>query len=374
MSRIKSLLFLLALATHLPLLSATVTYAVGTCKPRLPSFPTISAAVAATPSPNVVEVCPGTYPEQVVITTPMTVEGISEGNLTGATIAVPPGGLVDNWNDDFSSEPVAAQVLVNNASGEVNLSNLTVDGTGNNVTGFFNWVVGVFYANSSGTMNHLTTQNQSGNGTGIGVWLEGGNATPSVTLEDSNLQGFDNTGIEAETNSSSSELTATLKGNFLKASFPGFGAALKGIETGPGATASITGNLIAPGFVWGIGSSAGSVSKNTVASAQFRGISTTGASVTSNTIYNSGILDAQPASTAIWVDSTAAPVTGNTITQSGSYGNAIDFDCTAGNNVHSNTILGAANALLNVPTGTVTPNTYYTVGTLRGSETIDECP
>lgn len=126
--------------------------------------------------------------------------------------------------------------------------------------------------------------------------------------------------------------------------------------------------------MWGIGSSAGSVSKNTVAGAQFRGISTTGASVTSNTIYNSGILDAQPASTAIWVDSTAAPVTGNTITQSGSYGNAIDFDCTAGNNVHSNTILGAANALLNVPTGTVTPNTYYTVGTLRGSETIDECP
>jgi|HubBroStandDraft_1064217.scaffolds.fasta_scaffold01157_9 hypothetical protein len=374
MSRIKTLLFVLALAAQVPLASATVTYAVGTCESKLPSFTTIQSALDATPSPNVVKVCPGTYPEQIKITFPTTLEGISDGNLTGATIAVPSGGLVVNFTDDYG-QSVAAQILVQNASGEVNLSNLTVDGTGNNVTGSaYIWVVGVYYANSSGTMNHLTTQNQNGNGLGVGVRMEGGSANPSVTLEDSNLQGFDDIGIRSETNSPSSELTATIKGNYLTATFPGFIANLAAIAIEPGATASVTGNLIAPGFTYGINIVDGTVSKNTAAGVGFRAISSFGASVTSNTIYNSGAVYADPAAAAIWVRSSVAPVTGNIITQSGNAGNAIDFDCTAGNNVHSNTILGAANALLNVSTGTDPTNTIYSVGTLRGSQTLDECP
>jgi hypothetical protein len=57
MSRIKSLLFSFALAAQVPLASAKATYAVGTCEPKLPSFGSIQAALNATPSPNVVEVC-----------------------------------------------------------------------------------------------------------------------------------------------------------------------------------------------------------------------------------------------------------------------------------------------------------------------------
>lgn len=373
MSRVKSLLFLLTLAAaQVPLASATVTYAVGTCEPKVPTFTTIMGALGATPRPNVVQVCPGTYSEQVVITFPVTVEGITAGNAAGAMIAVPSGGLVTNFTND-DGQSVAAQLLVQNASGKVNLNNLTVDGTGNNVTGSaYIWVVGTFYANSSGTMSHLTTQNQSGNGLGVGIWLEGGSANPSVTLEDSNVQGFDNTGIKAQTNSNSSELTATINGNYLTATVPGFNSFLQAITIDPGATASVSGNLIAPGFTFGIGTVEGSVSKNIVTGVVIRGISSSGASVTSNTIYNSGAANADPAAAAIWINSSVAPVTGNIITQSGSYGNAIDFDCTAGNNVHSNTILGAPTALLNVPSGAVTPNTFYNVGAFFGSQTIDE--
>ncbi|MGB6472472.1 MAG: hypothetical protein WBF04_00175 [Candidatus Sulfotelmatobacter sp.] len=378
MSRIKSLLFLLALAAQVQLASATVTYVVGTCKPSLPSFTRIMDALGAAPAPNVVEVCPGTYNEQVVITSPVAIEGITVGNSTQAIIAAPPGGLAVNFTDSYG-QSVAAQVLVENASGEVNLSKLTVDGTGNNVTGSaYIWVVGVLYANSLGTMNHLAIQNQNGNGLGVGLWLEGGSANPSVTLENSNLQGFDNTGIEAETNSSSSELTATLKENYLTATFPGFIANLVAIGIYRGATASVSGNLIAPGFTYGISADEGSVSKNTVVSGVYRGILSYGASVTSNTVYNTGANLSYPPGAAIWVNSSVAPVTGNTIAQPGTtpvgtVGNAIDLDCTAGNNVHSNTILGAANALLNVATGASPINTIYSVGTLRGSDTIDEC-
>jgi hypothetical protein len=380
MSRMKSLVFLLALAMQVPLASAnTVTYAVGTCEPRLTSFPTIQSALNATPPPNMVKICPGTYNEQVVIGIPVTLEGISTGSAAGATIAVPTGGLVVNATNDFG-QAMAAQVFVQAGVNEVNLTNLTIDGTTKNLPSGFVNIVGVFYLGSRGTLNHLTVQNQSGNGLGVGVWFEGGIPVPSVTLENSNLQGFDNTGVRSETNSSISELDATIKGNYLTASdTAGLTAA---IVVDPGATASVSENLLSPGFSTGISSDGteGSISKNTVLGALWRGIQTWSASVTSNTILNSGDVDAAPAAAAIWVSSSVAPVTGNTISQYpfyngfGSYANAIDLDCTAGNNVHSNTIQGSAVALLNVATGAAPTNTYYNVGSVSGSQTVDECP
>ncbi len=47
--------------------SIAATYAVGTCKPTLPSFLSISAAVSSVPAGSTIEVCPGTYAEQVII-------------------------------------------------------------------------------------------------------------------------------------------------------------------------------------------------------------------------------------------------------------------------------------------------------------------
>jgi hypothetical protein len=357
MSRIRSLLLVLALAAQVPLASATVTYVVGTCQKTL--YTSIQAALDATPSPNLVKICPGTYNEQIVITKPVTLEGISNGTSSGATIAVPSGGLVANATDSYGSS-VAAQVLVSNVSGEVNLSNLTVDGTGNNSPAAF--VVGVFYQNSPGTVNHLTAQNQNGSLNGMGVFLEGGSANPSVTVENSNVQGFDNAGIVAETNSTTSELTAAIDGNYL-ASSANLAYFADGIAIGLGGTISASGNLIAPGLGTGIYSFEGSVSKNTVLGVEFYGILTEFASVTSNTIFNTtSALTGAPNS--LFVGSSTAPVTGNTIVQSAVF-NAIDFDCVAGNNVHSNTIMGAGGGLINVPTSAVTANTYYNVGTIR---------
>jgi hypothetical protein len=166
MSRIKSLLFVLALATQVPLASATVTYQVGGCLPKLTSFTTIMGAVGATPRPNVVKICPGNYPEQVVIGFPVTLEGVSSGNSDQVVITVPANGL-GLFNDGLG-DFLDVQVGVFQTQGEVNITNLTVDGTGNTVASP-NFMVGVLYFNATGTVNHLNIVNQNGNGLGGGV-------------------------------------------------------------------------------------------------------------------------------------------------------------------------------------------------------------
>ena len=50
--------------------------AVGTCMSGKPQFPTIQAAVNAVPPLSTINVCPGSYPEQVVITQPVTLAGV----------------------------------------------------------------------------------------------------------------------------------------------------------------------------------------------------------------------------------------------------------------------------------------------------------
>jgi len=63
MSRIRfvTLFSVLALAFGGSAFSAsTITYAVGPCRPGVRSFSRISHALAAVPSANVIDVCPGT--------------------------------------------------------------------------------------------------------------------------------------------------------------------------------------------------------------------------------------------------------------------------------------------------------------------------
>jgi hypothetical protein len=365
MSRIKFLLVLLALTAQVPLASAAITYAVGSCEPKLRSFTTIMGALGATPAPNVVEVCPGTYPEQVVISNPVTLKGISASNsTTGPTIGEPGELLNANAVDDFGDE-LAVQVLVENVIGEVNLTNLTVDGKLTQVAPIF-YEVGVFYQNSSGTVNSLFLANQnSSEFANYGIWLEGGNANPHVTVENSVVTNFYTVGIYAETNSSTSELTATIKGN--NVAFPNVTSGL-GIELVSGLTASVSGNVLS-GLTGATNNTGIAVDggEGTVSNNKLIGLNpgidveTDGVSVTSNEV--TGFFALPFSDTGIRVNSAIAPVTNNTLTQ---LSVGIDFNCTAGNNVHSNTIAAALTGLLAVPTAAVTKNTIRNVNTIRG--------
>jgi len=112
------------------------------CWPQVsgPLYPTIQSAINAMPvylnGQNTIIVCPGTYPEQVVVNKNITITGalrdgtdpLSEnGNSAEAKIVVPPGGL--QRRQLLSGKWVAAQVVADNIA-DVNLINLTIDGHG----------------------------------------------------------------------------------------------------------------------------------------------------------------------------------------------------------------------------------------------------
>ncbi|HXY08680.1 MAG TPA: hypothetical protein VEI52_12645 [Terriglobales bacterium] len=110
----------------------SVTYIVGTCKSGT-QFSTIQSALDASPAASAVQICPGTCPEQITITNPVTLEGISEGNSSAARIVPPAAGLSENATVN-GGDAAFAQVHVKSVSGAVDLTSLYVDGSGNNVS------------------------------------------------------------------------------------------------------------------------------------------------------------------------------------------------------------------------------------------------
>jgi parallel beta-helix repeat protein len=343
------LLSIVMLALGVRLASAsTITYEVGTCKAHIPTYKSISAALAATPAPNVVQVCPGTYNEQVEITQPVTLEGLSAANSDQVIIAVPGTGLAENGPGG------GVQLWVNNVVGAVTITGITVDAAGNGVTNGTR-VIGIYYQNSSGTVNRITTRNQRGGSapTGWGIFIEGGTSNPSVTVENSSIRNAD-IAIVTGTDSSSSELTAIIKGNNVQ---PLNDDNTYGIYIEEGATTTVTGNFVsgAGAGIVTLEGSAGSVSGNTLIG-NVIGVSSEGDGVpiTSNKILNS-------TARGLDIDSVAA-IHGNIITNSPI---GIEFDCIANGNVHANVINDAAQALSGVPLGVTTTNSYFNVGAVR---------
>jgi hypothetical protein len=216
MRHFKHLLWLSAL----PLLSVQAllasTVQVGTCRTGLQSFPTISAAVSGVPSGSTIDVCPGTYAEQVTITKPLNLTGVANGTANQASITVPSTGLVQNTTS-FFGEPVAAQVLVL-GPGPVNLTNITVDGTGGDMV-CSSWLAGIFYASgSSGTVNRVRASNQIDSTCGVGIWAEnGGSSSYTVTVQNSTVYNADSAGIFAGSGTTPT-LTANLNNNVVNAS------------------------------------------------------------------------------------------------------------------------------------------------------------
>lgn len=339
--------------------NATVTYIVGTCK-KGTQFSTISAALAASPAPNVVEVCGATYAEQVEITKPVSLEGILDGTNDAPLIGVPSGGLKVNATDDLGNS-IAAQIWVHDVTG-VNISNLLIGGKNNGITGPAN-VVGIFYQNAGGTVNHVVTRNQANAGNGIGIQLEGGGSNPTVTVENSSIHGFDYEGILTETNSSASQLTAKITGNSLLADLGGVPLILysgttvtvtlnniNGFESFEdivlfGAEGSISGNTVQQGvsgiLVFADAAIAAKSNKilNTLTSGVYLNTSIKSTQIQANTIENSPV--------------------------------GIEFGCSATNGqVHSNTIVDTGIGLSDVPSGTTSVNTFYVVG----AETGGSCP
>jgi parallel beta-helix repeat protein len=344
-------------------LFANTKVAVGpsTCVPSLVHFSTIQSAVNAVPAGSVIQVCPGTYPEQVVISEPLTLSGVTDGTGNAAVITVPGNGLVQNATSSTEG-PVAVQLLVANTV-EVTVQNITIDGTGGGCPAGANRVFGMEF--------YFVGQPVDG--------FAGGKIANNVVRNELNTCGMLTDGIEADNS------YVTITGN-----------EVHDIEITPiGATlgqASITNNTTQNalnGIVVSGGSPTNIVSGNTISNLtpnygyQQIGLWISGGVAT---VSNNTISSAVGYSVGIYLPGTAngTKVAGNIVSAMG-YG--VYLSESAGTTVQTNTIRNSANDAivdvgsaggniiaknivseapfgiyeLSIGSDTITPNSYYNV-------------
>jgi nitrous oxidase accessory protein NosD len=346
-----SSVFLLALAGQV--MAATVQ--VGNCRHGVATFATIQAAVNASTAGGTVLVCPGTYPEQVTIDKALTLKGVESGTLDAAVVVAPLGGVVQNTTSLATGGPIAAQILVTE-SNDVDVSNLTIDGANNGISSTgctpLN-LIGLYYQNASGTVNHVAAVNQAltGNSTGcqvgLGIFVQSGHSgTSTVTVSNSHVENYQKNGITGNEVGT----TVTITGNTVVGQGRTNGAAENSIQIGFGATGQIRSN-VAMDDVW----APDTISDSADAASGILVFASSGVKVSGNTVGNTqfGI--------AFVSDPTSGPADGGTIT-----GNRVSathiFDgielCGSSNTVHGNTIHGSDESAIHVDSscGPVTGN------------------
>jgi len=362
MPRFRFALLGIVLLVVQPLLAKT--YYVGSCKTG--AYATIGAAVAAVPAGSIVDVCPGTYPEQVVISQPLTLQGVASGGSSQAIITMPSAGLTTTTSLTWGT--VAAQVEV--TASPVNITGITVDGTATSSICPTVSNIGIFYfSGASGTINEVQTAHQNCNSFGVAIYAENETATPlSITVENGNVTGASEYGIDACSAETPSTLTATIKNNYV-ANTP------IGINIDCQTIASVTGNFVDTTSYIGIlvGNPSTKVTGNTVTNA-FNGIRVggNGPEVSGNTVVDAEggiVLDAVGTATSnhivnstwgLWFAVPGSTVENNFIIQA-QYGAL--FQCYT-ETISGNTFVGVLTGFDEYPGTSTGTNKFYNVPTL----------
>ena len=289
--RPSKILFVFIFCLFLKVSLAEVT--VGNCRSDKHSYPTISAAIAAAPAGGLVNVCPGTYAEQLEIDKPLTLRGI----MGVPSIVVPSDGL-----NQLPDEPgVYPQVFVNNAGGEVKLTNIMVDGSDavlnfeglvfavDNLcpTGALQNFVGVYFVNTPGVLESVNVSNQFASfflpedegpqvipNCGSGVQFSG---SRSAVVRNSSVS---NVGFQAIY--SNGDLTADH--NVISGGFGPHGIGI-GSVSGTIANNSVTGSI---GYNKTVGIQGGDVVRDNVVQSAIYGVMGAG-TVRNNTLTNNAI-------------------------------------------------------------------------------------
>ena len=291
---------------------------VGTCLTSLQSYPSISAAVSAVTAGATVDVCPGTYSEQVTISTPINLVGVVSGNAAAAIITVPVSGLTQNGIGPNTGNH-ASQIVVQDV-GPVTIKNLVVDGSSVNcpspafVDGIaFLSNTGTAFGKVTGTSVRSTNSGSCPGVTGTGIFAEAGSSKP-LAVQANALHGFVGNGVIFAFGQ-----TGTISGNTLN----GGGANnTDGISLyNPGTAVTVTTNNISGGSR---GINLTSASSAVVQANTITGVSGTALSlnesgsggsnnVTKNTVNdaNCGISNSQAAGTDVYLPNTLLNVVSN---------------------------------------------------------------
>ena len=338
----------------------TVVVGPATCQPKFLHFSTIQAAVSGVPAGSNVFVCPGTYPEQVVITQPINLSGVTDGTGDAAVITVPAGGLVANGTSS-SLGPVAVQLLVENTV-LVTVTNLTIDGSGAGCVPGAARVFGLEYyfvgtpvdGTSAGRVSNVVVRNELDTCT-LTDGIEIDNSY--VTISNNEVHDIDITPIGS-------------LGGQVNITNNNIQNALNGVVVGGGSAANtVTGNTVSnvgprvgftlPVGLWVNGGSA-TVTKNTVSSAPggygiYLPSTTTGTNVNGNKVAGTYL-------GVYMLNSTANTLVQSNTIASTTYGIA-DLSTGGGNNVTKNTVNESYYGVyVGGPTSdTITPNTFFNV-------------
>jgi hypothetical protein len=307
-------------------------------------------------------VCPGDYPEQIVIRQPLTLKGVKSGNVAYSRITVPSAGLAQSTVLENGAQMFAQILIEGTDTGAVSISDIVVDGQGRgSKLGATDWFSAICFHNSSGSLSRIATLNQSGNGYGFGIFIdEAGSSMKTVSIRQSTVRYFDADGIRS--NASATTLTADIRDNAITLGTPptaytsGAGISIDG-------TGSISGNrLVNRKDHIGIG--IGVASKMTVVANTIEafgiGIWTVG---NSDTVKGNKVI---ASADAIIISASENMVEQNSLMNQDV---AISFNCTGtGNTFIHNFVNDARLGVDSSPGGnTIGPNTYSNVRTIVGS-------
>jgi hypothetical protein len=213
-------------------------------------YTTIGAAVAAASAGDVIEVCPGAYPEQLVITMPLTLRGITVNNVSRI--------LLDPALVSVSGQPTEAVITVVNTSG-VKIQNLAIDASNNTVSGCAAGVPGlaaVHFSSSSGVLENSAifgaqvANPQScvsalpyGNGIAVQVdEIQTGSFT--IGIDNNSIRNFTSNGILVN----GAGIQAEIAGNSITGAGPNSGTFQFAVFLANGASGNINHNVIAEGL------------------------------------------------------------------------------------------------------------------------------
>jgi parallel beta-helix repeat protein len=204
------------------------------------AYTTIQAAVNAAKSGDVIRVCAGTYPEQVVIEKSLAVEADNG-------VIVIPSNVVANAAGLSSGDPLAAIILVKNAE-NVDLQGFLVDGSANGLTSCGPTLLGILYQDASGSIEHNFVRHVRlastlpGCQSGDAIDVESSSSGQSnVIIADNSVDSYQKNGITANEPGTKVDIT----GNAVSGLGPTTGAAQNGIQIGFGAQGRVTNNAVA---------------------------------------------------------------------------------------------------------------------------------
>ena len=226
------------------------TWTVG--KPDTPcpnaNYTAIGDAISQASAGDVIQVCPALYPEQLLITKPLTLRGIGQQGVGRVLIQPTQMSIVGGLS-------FTAVISILNTS-NVTIQNLSIDASNNAISGCTVALAGIHFYNASGMVDSVAVSGTQlsnpascttlfpGNGFGVQIDQDAtSSASYHVTVQNSSIHDFSRNAILA----AGVGETVDIDSNSITGVGPSLGVNQFGVFLANGATGRITNNNITQG-------------------------------------------------------------------------------------------------------------------------------